>query len=117
MQDRSQRREAVREYKSSRTDAAVYRIVNRQTGRSLVGTTTNTGAIQNRFAFAQSSNSMGALDQRLVKDVREYGMDAFALEMLEVVQVTTEMTPAQVRDELGTLEALWREKLAGEGLY
>jgi hypothetical protein len=37
--------------------------------------------------------------------------------VLEVLDITPEMTPAQIRRDLDTLEALWREKLDPSLLY
>jgi hypothetical protein len=39
------------------------------------------------------------------------------LEVLEVLETKPEMTPAEIRDDLATLEALWREKLDPALLY
>jgi hypothetical protein len=57
------------------------------------------------------------LDHRLVADARQVGLDAFELEILEVVEVRPEMTPAEIRADLATLEALWRERLDPAHLY
>jgi hypothetical protein len=57
------------------------------------------------------------LDHRLVQDARQMGLDAFELEILEVLDMRPEMTPAEVRADLATLEALWRERLDPALLY
>lgn len=51
------------------------------------------------------------LDQRLSGGIRQFGIDALTLEVLEVLNPTPEMTAADVLKDLATLEALWREKL------
>ena len=42
---------------------------------------------------------------------------AFALDVLEVLEVRPELTPAEIRADLATLEELWREKLDPATLY
>ena len=44
-------------------------------------------------------------------------MEAFALEVLEVLDVKPEMTPEQIREDLEALEALWRERQDPNLLY
>jgi hypothetical protein len=68
-------------------------------------------------AFAKSTNSPGALDQRLREDIRRFGIDAFSLEILEVLDTKPEMTPAEIRDDLAVLEELWRERQGHALLY
>ena len=57
------------------------------------------------------------MNQRLSKDIRQYGIDAFSLEVLEVLETKPEMTPAEILEDLATLEELWREKLDTSLLY
>jgi hypothetical protein len=58
-----------------------------------------------------------ALDRRLSKDLREFGSKAFSLEVLEVLDITPEMTRADILEDLSTLEQLWRERLDLSLLY
>jgi len=44
-------------------------------------------------------------------------MDAFVLEVLDLLKVTPEMTQADVQADLRALEELWREKLADTPQY
>ena len=117
MSEQDRRKALVAQYQQTKPEAGVYRIVNSQNNKSLLGSTTNLQIIRNKLAFARSTNLPGALDLRLNKDIREFGIDAFSLEVLEVLDVTPEMTPAQIRRDLDTLEALWREKLDPALLY
>lgn len=59
----------------------------------------------------------GVLDHRLSKDIRQFGIDAFSLEVLEVLETRPERTQAEIQDDLATLEELWREKLDTSRLY
>ncbi len=110
MTDRADRREQVRQYKRNHPEAGVYRIVNRRTGRMLVGSAANLASVHNRLAFARSTGSTGALDYRLLADARRDGIDVFELEVLDVVQPPAEATREEIAAELATLEALWRER-------
>lgn len=95
----------------------MYLIRNSRNNRILLDSTPNLASIRNRLEFAKSTNSIGALDHRLRKDVHQFGIDAFSLEVLEVLDTRPEMTTAEIREDLTTLEALWREKLDSALLY
>jgi hypothetical protein len=117
MSEQDRRKALVRQYQQTQPEAGVYRIVNSHNNKSLLGSTPNLASIRNKLAFARSTNLPGALDLRLSKDIRQFGIDAFSLEVLEVLDIRPEMTPAQIREDLDTLEALWREKLDPSLLY
>jgi hypothetical protein len=114
-QDR--RKQLVHEFKQRPPAAGVYRIVNERTGKVLLGSAMNLASVRGKLEFARATNTPGALDHRLSKDVREYGLDAFRFEVLEVLEVGTGRTQAQAREDLEALEALWRERLSAEELY
>jgi hypothetical protein len=95
----------------------VYRIVNRSTGRALLGSTANLAGIRNRFEFARSSNSPATLDHRLRDDIASLGWDSFSLEVLDTIEVTPVMTREEIASAVATLEALWREKTDPALLY
>ena len=116
-QDQSRRKALREQFDQSRPEAGVYRIVNTRTNRALLGSATNLAAVRNRLEFARSTGSFGALDHRLVPDARSYGIDAFTLDVLEVLTPRPEMTPAALRADLEVLEDLWREKLDPALLY
>lgn len=117
MDDRARRKALAADFRQSRPEAGVYRLVNTRTGRSLLGTTPNLPSLKNRIDFARSMNSVGALDGRLANDAREFGVEAFTLEVLEVVEQRPEMSRTALLEELRTLEALWRERFAAASLY
>ncbi len=110
-------RKALREQYEQTREAGVYRIVNSGNGKSLLGAALNLASVRNRFAFARSTNSPGGLDLRLSKDIRQFGFDAFSLEILEVLDTAPEMTAAEIVEDLATLEGLWREKFDPSSLY
>jgi hypothetical protein len=117
MSTHDRRKELRSQYKQTHTEAGVYRVVNTQTGKALLGSSANLPSMRNKMDFARSTGSPGALDYRLRKDIEQYGIDAFDLEILEILETKPEMTQQQVRDDLATLEALWREQQDPATLY
>ena len=117
MADKAQRKALTEQYKQTRPAAGVYRIVNTKTGKALLGATSNLANIQNKLDFAASTRMYGVLDRRLRADIEQFGIDAFALEVVETLPVTPEMTTATVREELETLAALHRERFDPATLY
>ena len=75
----------------------------------LLGSTLNLASMRSKLEFASSTNSPSALDHRLRKDIQQFGVEAFTLEVLETFQPTSEMTSSEIREELATLEQLHRE--------
>jgi len=117
MNEQARRKELRAQYKQTHPEAGVYRILNSRNNKALLGSTPNLASIRNRLEFAKSTNMPGALDLRLSKDIRQFGIDAFSLEVLEVLETRPEMTQAEIREDLATLEELWREKLDPSLLY
>jgi len=98
--------------RTGRPEAGVYLLRNTVTGRILVGSSSDLRSVRNKLDFGQSTSSPGVLDRRMASDAHEYGMGALALEVLDVLTLTAEMSPARVMADLKELEALWREKLS-----
>jgi hypothetical protein len=117
MSDRERRKELRTQYKQTHPEAGVYRFVNTVNGTILVGSAPNLASVRNKMAFAKSANMPGALDYRLRDDIRAFGIDAFSLEILEVLEIEPGMTAAEIRRDLATLEGLWREKYDPALLY
>ena len=117
MVDRERRRELREEFERIRPEAGVYLIRNGKSGRALLGSTRNLAALRNRVDFARRTGMHSALDLRLREETARDGIDAFSLEVLEILEVTPEMTETQMLADLGALEELWRERLDPETLY
>jgi len=117
MDQKSRRRELVDEYKRSGPEAGVYRLTNTETGKVFLGSTLNLGSMRGKLDFGRATGSVTVLDRKLHADARQYGIEAFALDVLEVLEVRPELTPAEIRADLATLEELWREKLDPATLY
>jgi hypothetical protein len=105
------------QYEQRRAESGTYVLRNTVTGRVLLASAADLGSLRSKLEFARSTNSPGALDRRLARDLREFGIDAFALEVLDVIEVKPAMTPAQLQADLRALEELWREKLADTPQY
>lgn len=111
MSERDRRRELQEEYKQRQTEAGVYRIVNDQNGRYFLGSAPDLRVVCNKLAFARTTGMPGVFDRRLSHDIRQCGIGAFSLEVLEVLETTPEMTADEIKRDLSALEELWREKL------
>ena len=108
--DKAQRKELTTRYRQSRPEAGVYRIVNEQSQRALVGSSPNLPSVRSRLEFARSTNTPSALDHRLLADARALGVGVFRFEVLEVLDIGADATDAQLADDLAALEDLWRER-------
>jgi hypothetical protein len=117
MVDKARRKTLTEQFQQAAPDAGVYRITNRSTGQSLLGSTANLAGIRNRFEFARSTKSAATLDHRLREDITRFGWDAFSLEVLDTIEVTPAMTREEIASDVATLEALWREKADPSRLY
>ncbi len=117
MNDHERRREILKQYKQSWPEAGVYCIRNSHSGKTLLGSALNLASVRSKLAFAKSTGTVSALDHRLTDAVRRYGFGILSLEILEVLQPAPEMTQQEIRDDLATLEALWRERFDPSLLY
>jgi hypothetical protein len=106
------KRTLKRDYKESKIPAGVYRVVNTQADRSLVGSSTNLPAILNR---TRSELKMGShRNKELQRDWNERGEGAFAFEILDTLEPRDEPGD-ELKRELAVLEQLWLERLAPYG--
>lgn len=117
MNEQTRRKEMRAQYKQTHPEAGVYRIVNSGNGKALLGATTNLASMRSKIEFARSTNTPGALDLKLGKDIRQFGLDAFSLEVLDVLEIKPEMTSAEILADLATLKELWRERYDPSTLY
>ncbi len=109
------RRKAIREYKETPRPAGVYRVRNRVSGRSLVGSSVDLPSILNRQRAALRLGSHA--DRELQRDWNELGPDAFDFEALDTLPRPEDAPDYDPRPDLAVLEQLWREKLVGEPTY
>ena len=111
MSSKQSRKELVEKYKQRQDDAGVYRIVNKLTGRYLLGGTTNMRSIISKFQFAQNTGTASVWLEPLAEDIKRYGYGEFLLEVLELLDIKPDTSAAEIRDGVETLEAIWRDKL------
>ncbi|MGZ3587069.1 MAG: GIY-YIG nuclease family protein [Solirubrobacteraceae bacterium] len=112
MTSAERRRELRAQYDQRHPEAGVYALRNTVTGRVMVASATDLGAVRNKLEFARTTKTASVLDHRLTAEVRAFGIERFTLEILDVLEVGPEMTLDEVRADLAALEQLWREKLA-----
>ncbi len=117
MTDRARRKELTEQYRQTIPEAGVYLIRNIGSGMALLGSTVDLGSLRNKLEFARTTNMPSVLDGRMARYIAQFGIGALSLEVLDVVDVTPEMTDGQVRNDLATLESLWLEKLGPSTLY
>ena len=97
-----------RAYKETPRQAGIFQIKNTQTGKILLGSSTNLHGPLNkhRFMLSIGSHDNAALQQ----DWKQFGADAFTFEILEIVQPSDDPL-FNLDDELTLLEQIWLEKL------
>ena len=117
MNDKVRRKELQSQYKQTPPEAGVYRIVNEKNDKVLLGSTLNLATVRNKIAFMKSTHTVGVLDHRLRSDLRTFGIDAFSMEVLEMLEIEPTMTREEILRDLATLEELWRERLDPALLY
>ncbi|MFB9274535.1 GIY-YIG nuclease family protein [Cohnella cellulosilytica] len=104
---REERAKLIAQYKEIPIQAGVYQIRNKQSGKVLVDSTPNLKSLNGR---ASSLNSGTFPNKELQREWSEYGEDAFAMEVLEVLK-PSDNPFVNVKDELKELEAQWIDKL------
>jgi hypothetical protein len=102
-------------YKERRLIGGVYQIINRETGKYLLGYAVDIASMRNRFDFALTTGS--AIDPRLRADWDRYGPTAFRLEVLEELEKPSEQTQADFVSDLQTLAQLRRAELVAGDEY
>ncbi len=116
MTDHAQRKELIRAYKESPRPMGVYRIRNRVSGRSLIGTSVDLPAILNRHRFQLRMGNHRT--RELQDDWNQLGAEAFTFEVLDELDPPKEESPDPAA-ELEVLDQLWRERQrdAGDASY
>ncbi len=106
------RKEAIRQYKEGTRPMGIWRVRCTATGRELVGSSTDLPAMLNR---QRAQLRLGAhREGGLQEDWRAHGESAFTFEVLDTLE-PPEAPDADPRQDLVTLLAMWRERLAGPG--
>ena len=86
---------------------------NLVSGAVLLGATKNLPGMLNRQRFALETGSH--TNKVLQRDYDELGVEAFAFQVLDSLEPSEDPT-TDLAEELATLEAMWRDRLAAEGV-
>ena len=103
----------IREYKETRRPAGIYCVRNTVNGKLLVGTSRDLPSILNRQRMQLRAGSH--TNQSLQKDLREYGAEAFEVEVLDTLDVPEKQADYDPSADLRTLEQMWLDKLSPYG--
>lgn len=113
--EKNRRKELQELYKNRKVIGGVYRIINRENGRFMLQQTTNINAAHNAFeGFIKTDN---CTHPRLIKDWKQYGKEAFAIEDLDTIEKKETQTNAEFDNDLQTLFEMWDEKLEAGNRY
>ena len=107
------RKALTRAYKETPPPAGVYAVRNTVSGAVLLGTTQNLPGILNRQRFSLQHGSH--TNKVLQRDYDELGVGAFAFEVLDTLEPSDDPA-SDLAEELKTLGAMWRDRLAAEGV-
>lgn len=103
----NRRQELQQQYKDTKQEAGVFQIRNTSNGKVWIVSTKNLRSMNGkRLELAMSTH----LNKALQKEWNEFGGDAFAIEVLEVLQVK-ETGYFDANDALKKLEEKWLEQL------
>jgi hypothetical protein len=106
------RKALVRQYKESPRPAGVFRVLNTENGRGLLGSSPDLPGMLNRQRF-QLENGLHP-DRELQRDWNELGEAAFAFEVLDVLKPSDDPS-YNPSEDLRTLKGMWLEKLTASG--
>jgi len=104
------KKELKRQYKESRRPMGVYRILNKENGKSLVASSVNLPATFNKIRM-QLKTMTFLQHPQVQSDWNELGADAFELEVLEELEPLADSPAWDPAEDLQALEELWIEKL------
>jgi hypothetical protein len=102
------RAELKRSYKETPRQAGIFQIKNTETGKVLLGSSTNLHGPLNKHRFILSTGRHD--NAALQNDWNQFGPDAFSFEILEIVKPSDDPSFC-LEDELTLLEQIWLERL------
>lgn len=103
------RKELLEQYKTRTIVGGICAIVNRVTGERFISLQTDIAAYQNRFVFSQKTGS--CVEMKIQRSWREYGAEAFALEILETLEKKEDQSASDFKADLELLLEIELEKL------
>ena len=102
-------------YKERKVVGGICAIKNTVNGRLLLLKAADLKGAENRFNF--SKDNPKALNLKLMPDIKQYGTDIFAFEVLEELEKKSTQTDKEFQTDLEELLELWQEKLGEQALY
>lgn len=116
--DKQNRRQLAKQISQTLSPMGVFQIRNKMNGKLLVGSSMTLDKVWNRHYFQLNMNAHP--NKELSKEWKEYGEEAFVLEVLEELKPKDEICtdPAELKaykKDIEALEELWVEKLAPFG--
>jgi hypothetical protein len=107
------KKEIRKEYKNQKHPAGLYAVKNKPDNKMYIGTSINLPAKIRGITFELEMGSHAY--HNLAGDYRKLGKLNFEIFILDQIEVKDE-TERELKAELETLEAMWVEKLKGEGV-
>lgn len=116
--EKARRKELGYNYAHSHRPMGVYRIVNRNNDKSLVGSSLNLDGVWNKHKFMLDINNHD--NKWLQREWNQFGEEAFRFEILEQIKPEEDFVAdvselAKYRKMLPDLEMKWLEKLSPYG--
>lgn len=109
------RKELKEQYKNRKVVGGIYRIINQENGRFYLQSTDDMQATHNWFRSCRTFG--GCTLPPIQEDWKKFGMDAFYVEELDLLEKGELQTREEFMSDLKTLLALWSEKLPKENRY
>ncbi len=110
--EKQRRKELVTAYEEMEKPIGVFRFVNKQNGKTLVGSTRNLNAMERRLPFELKLGT--SQHKELIREWNEYGEDSFEFEVLETLRIRKEGFQ-DIPYELEKLEEKWLNDLQPYG--
>jgi len=107
--DKQTKKDLRERYKSRAVIGGIFCIKCRATDKFWLKATTDMQSAKNRFAFNVNMNSCP--ETSMLKEWKQYGMDAFSFEVLEEIKKKETQTDCEFSDDVDTLLEIWTEKL------
>jgi len=113
--DKEKKKALISAYKERKQIGGVFVIKNTVTGQMLLMSTLDLQGAKNSFHFAQKVG--GCFHMKLQEVWKEFGGEAFIMEVLEELKKQETQTNKEFRQDMDLLEEMWLEKLDSATLY
>lgn len=107
-ENKKSRKEAILEYKERSISGGVYKITNIVNGKYILVSDIDLKSAQNRFNFCIKTGS--GMHMKVERDLKEFGGSNFTFEILEEIDMKEDQSIKEFKEDLKTLEEMWKEK-------